>query len=198
MNASAWIDRSCFRLVAAALCGALSLLAGCDPGPLPVRLENRAAPLGPVAAERTELTLLPVLDERPREEVGAGEEIRLGGAVVTRDSLTAWVEAEVRRQLGGRFRLVAAGASPAQGLALRVRVVNCYARPIRGQVSAQVVLQVEWLEGVEVRQRETVRGQRVGAIWWSAQPEVGSALRWALEHAVSQLHAPGDAPAGRE
>ncbi|MFT3831179.1 MAG: hypothetical protein QM691_15895 [Opitutaceae bacterium] len=181
----AWFDRGGVQLTATLL-GTL-LLAGCEPGPLPVRLETRAAPLGPAALERTELTLLPVLDERPDKDSLSSDGTQLGGAVVTRDSLTAWIEAELRRQLGGRYRCVAGAAPSAQGLTVRVRVVNCYARSIRGQVSAQVVIQVEWMERAEVRQRETVRGQRVGAIWWSAQPEVGSALRCALEHAVSQL-----------
>ncbi|HLP08941.1 MAG TPA: hypothetical protein VK178_12315 [Opitutaceae bacterium] len=191
MNGCAGIDRGDPRLAAVALLGAL-LLAGCEPAPLPVRLQNRAAPLGPVAAERTELTLLPVIDGRPRDEGATGDETRLGGAVVTRDSLAAWIEAELRRQLDARYRLVASDAPPAQGQALRVRVAACYARPIGGQMSAQVVLEVEWFDGAEVRSRTMLRGQRVGAIWWSAQLEVGSALRLALEDAVRQLAKPAD------
>jgi hypothetical protein len=190
MSGKVRVHRCWFQLAAAAAGG---FLAGCGSGPLPVRLEGRESSPAVAPAARPGLVLLPVVDGRPEGKGASSGGTNLGPVVVTSDSVRTWVEQELLRQLSPK-RDVQRTEVPAAAAGLRVSVRTCYVQPVGGHLSAQVVLEAEWLQGTEVRRREIVRGQRVGSVWFSATDEVATALRLALEQAVAELLKTAPAP----
>ncbi len=181
------IGRRAPRLAGLAVAAAaFLLLAGCESAPIGVGLKRPVVEDAKPAGRQSPVVLLPVLDQRPGTTLESSGTEAVGSFVVTRDSLTGWVEDAVRGRLGDRCARLA-DAVPDSATQLAVVIKRCYVQSIRGHVSVQIVLAAEWTDPDGTVRRELIRGQRVGSVWWSVQGELEAVLRLALEDAVEKL-----------
>jgi hypothetical protein len=162
------------------------VLAGCANAPTSIKLGHRPNTPVPIR-ERPPLVFLPVLDERPARNEDSPGQTKLGAWVTTEDSLPGWVEAEARRQFSSRFAVRSAAATPDAGSAVQLVVKDCYAHPVGGNPSVQIILQFRRYVDGRLVEDQAIRGQWVGSIWIRATTEIGTGFRRALENGLAQV-----------